>query len=68
MIRQHDKAVRTLEPLQVVLSSLASVMISVVAVKGSGMFDFVDMTESEPISVRFIEFIPFIGFFSSVSN
>lgn len=58
----HEAVLKT---LQVALSSsLASVKINVVVIKGlndSEVLDFVDMTKNDPISVRFIEFMPFTG-------
>ncbi|KAF8808136.1 molybdenum cofactor biosynthesis prote [Phlegmacium glaucopus] len=60
--RGHEAVLKT---LQVALSSsLASVKINVVVIKGlndSEILDFVDMTKDQPISVRFIEFMPFTG-------
>ena len=65
MTRRRGRHEAVLKTLYVALSSLASVTrkIKVVVVKGSEVFDFVDMTENEPISVRFIEFMSFHKFF-----
>lgn len=54
-----------LKALDVALSSnMASVKLNVVVVKGlndSEVLDFVTLTKDQPISVRFIEFMPFTG-------
>lgn len=45
-------------------SSLQSVKLNVVVIKGlndSEIFDFVEMTKENTLSVRFIEFMPFTG-------
>ncbi|KAG5652446.1 hypothetical protein H0H81_004990 [Sphagnurus paluster] len=60
--RGHDAV---LKALHVALnSSLQSVKLNVVVVKGlndAEVFDFVKMTKDNPLSVRFIEFMPFTG-------
>jgi len=60
--RGHEAVLKT---LQVALSSpLASVKINIVVIRSlndSEVLDFVAMTKDEPISVRFIEFMPFTG-------
>jgi len=43
---------------------MASVKLNVVVIKDlndSEVLDFVEMTKDKPISVRFIEFMPFTG-------
>ncbi|KAJ7751208.1 hypothetical protein DFH07DRAFT_868934 [Mycena maculata] len=53
-----------LRALDVALTMLPYVKLNVVVVKGlndSEVLDFVKMTENKPISVRFIEFMPFTG-------
>ncbi|KAJ7878616.1 molybdenum cofactor synthesis-step 1 protein isoform 2 [Mycena leptocephala] len=53
-----------LRTLDVALDSLPYVKLNVVVVKGlndSEVLDFVEMTKDRPISVRFIEFMPFTG-------
>ncbi|KAJ7786596.1 hypothetical protein B0H16DRAFT_1657840 [Mycena metata] len=53
-----------LRTLDVALASLPFVKLNVVVVKGlndSEVLDFVEMTKDRPISVRFIEFMPFTG-------
>ena len=47
MTRHRVRHEAVLKPLYVAMSSLASVKIKVVVVKGSEIFDFVDMTENE---------------------
>jgi len=59
----HDAVLRALD---VALASpgLQSVKVNVVVVKGlndSEILDFVEMAKNKPISVRFIEFMPFTG-------
>ncbi|KAF9486573.1 molybdenum cofactor biosynthesis prote [Pholiota conissans] len=60
--RGHEAVLKALD---VALSSrLASVKINVVVIKGlndSEVLDFVEMTKEQPISIRFIEFMPFTG-------
>lgn len=55
----------TLKALDVALSSsLQSVKLNVVVIKGlndSEIYDFVEMTRDKALSVRFIEFMPFTG-------
>ncbi|KAF7347601.1 Elp3 domain-containing protein [Mycena venus] len=53
-----------LRTLDVALASLPYVKLNVVVVKGlndSEVLDFLAMTKDKPISVRFIEFMPFTG-------
>ncbi|KAJ7040338.1 molybdenum cofactor biosynthesis prote [Mycena alexandri] len=53
-----------LRTLDAALASLPFVKLNVVVVKGlndSEVLDFVEMTKDKPISVRFIEFMPFTG-------
>ncbi|KAJ6503258.1 hypothetical protein C8R47DRAFT_1249562 [Mycena vitilis] len=53
-----------LKTLDVALDSLPYVKLNVVVVKGlndSEILDFVDLTKEKPVSVRFIEFMPFTG-------
>ncbi|KAJ7170151.1 molybdenum cofactor biosynthesis prote [Mycena filopes] len=53
-----------LKTLDVALASLPFVKLNVVVVKNlndSEVLDFVEMTKDKPISVRFIEFMPFTG-------
>lgn len=61
--RGHDAVLRSLE---VALASphLQSVKLNVVVVKGLNdheALDFIEMTKETPLSVRFIEFMPFTG-------
>lgn len=59
----HDLVLRTLDAA-LTSSGLQSVKLNVVVVKGlndSEALDFVEMTKHKPISVRFIEFMPFTG-------
>lgn len=60
--RGHDAV---LKALNTALSlPLASVKVNVVVIKGlndSEVLDFVEMTKDQPISIRFIEFMPFTG-------
>jgi len=60
--RGHDAVLKS---LNVALeSNLAAVKLNVVVIKGlndSEVLDFVEMTKDQPISVRFIEFMPFTG-------
>jgi len=60
--RGHDAVLKTLDVA--LASNLHSVKLNVVVVKGLNdqeVNDFVDMTKDKPISVRFIEFMPFTG-------
>lgn len=60
--RGHDAVLKTLDVAMA--SDLQSVKLNVVVVKGLNdheVLDFVDMTKNKPISVRFIEFMPFTG-------
>ena len=46
--------------------NLESVKLNVVVVKGlndAEALDFVELTKDKPISVRFIEFMPFAGYY-----
>lgn len=48
-------------------SELRSVKLNVVVIKGLNdreVFDFIEMTKHQDLSVRFIEFMPFTGMFS----
>lgn len=59
----HDLVLRTLD---VALASpkIESVKLNVVVVKGlndAEALDFIELTKDKPISVRFIEFMPFTG-------
>ncbi|EJU02645.1 molybdenum cofactor biosynthesis prote [Dacryopinax primogenitus] len=61
--RGHDAVVKSLDTA-LSLPGLQSVKLNVVVVKGlndSEVFDFVEMTKERPLSVRFIEFMPFTG-------
>lgn len=62
--RGHDAVLKS---LNVALeSNLAAVKINVVVIKDLNdleILDFVEMTKDQPISVRFIEFMPFTGHF-----
>jgi molybdenum cofactor biosynthesis enzyme MoaA len=69
--RQGHEAV--LKSLDVALASpkLESVKLNVVIIRGlndSEVLDFVEMTKEKPISVRFIEFMPFTGEFLDISE
>ncbi|KAG6842458.1 hypothetical protein C0991_007588 [Blastosporella zonata] len=60
--RGHDAVLKALDVA--LNSSLQSVKLNVVVIQGlndSEIFDFVEMTKSSPLSVRFIEFMPFTG-------
>ncbi|KAF9015678.1 hypothetical protein BDQ17DRAFT_1386373 [Cyathus striatus] len=60
--RGHEAVLRALNVA--LASSLQSVKLNVVVVKGLNdheIFDFVDMTKEHNLSVRFIEFMPFTG-------
>jgi len=61
--RGHELVVKSLDTaLQ--LPELQSVKINVVIVKGlndTEVLDFVEMTKDRPVSIRFIEFMPFTG-------
>lgn len=62
-----------LKTLKVALESphLQKVKLNVVVVKGlndNEVLDFVEMTKDRPISVRFIEFMPFTGTFHPSSS
>jgi cyclic pyranopterin phosphate synthase len=59
----HDLVLRTLEAA-LASSKLKSVKLNVVVVKGlndAEALDFIEFTKDRPISVRFIEFMPFTG-------
>jgi molybdenum cofactor biosynthesis enzyme MoaA len=69
--RQGHGAV--LKCLDVALASpnLKSIKLNAVIIRGlndSEVLDFVEMTKEKPISVRFIEFMPFTGEFFDISN
>ncbi|KAF4612303.1 hypothetical protein D9613_004252 [Agrocybe pediades] len=60
--RGHDAVLKALDVA--LKSSLTSVKINIVVIKDlndSEVLDFVEMTKEHPISVRFIEFMPFTG-------
>ncbi|KAF9469796.1 hypothetical protein BDZ94DRAFT_1231393 [Collybia nuda] len=60
--RGHEAVVKALDVA--LASSLKSVKLNVVVIKGlndAEVFDFVEMTKDKPLSVRFIEFMPFTG-------
>lgn len=60
--RGHDAVLKALDVA--LTSSLHSVKLNVVVVKGlndSEIVDFVRMTKDKKLSVRFIEFMPFTG-------
>jgi molybdenum cofactor biosynthesis enzyme MoaA len=62
----HDAVLRTLETA-LAHPGLESVKLNVVVVKGlndSEVLDFVAMTKNRPLSVRFIEFMPFSGWYT----
>lgn len=59
----HELVLRTLDAA-LASSTLESVKLNVVVVKGLNdheILDFVELTKDKPISVRFIEFMPFTG-------
>ncbi|KZO96415.1 molybdenum cofactor biosynthesis prote [Calocera viscosa TUFC12733] len=61
--RGHDVVLKSLDTA-LSLAGLQAVKLNVVIVKGlndSEVLDFVDMTKDRPISIRFIEFMPFTG-------
>ncbi|KAG2022899.1 molybdenum cofactor synthesis-step 1 protein isoform 2 [Coprinopsis cinerea AmutBmut pab1-1] len=60
--RGHEAVLKTLN--MALDMDLPSVKVNVVVIKGlndSEVLDFVEMTRDQPISVRFIEFMPFTG-------
>jgi molybdenum cofactor biosynthesis enzyme MoaA len=60
--RGHEAVLKALDAA--LTSDLTSVKVNVVVIKGlndSEVIDFVEMTQDKPISVRFIEFMPFTG-------
>lgn len=64
--RGHELVLKTLDEA-LHSESLQSVKLNVVVIKGlndSEIIDFVEMTKHTPLSVRFIEFMPFTGMFS----
>lgn len=61
--RGHEAVLKTLN-IALSLPSLKSVKLNVVVVKGlndSEIIQFIQMTKDVPLSVRFIEFMPFTG-------
>lgn len=59
----HDAVLRTLDAA-LTHPGLESVKLNVVVIKGLNdyeVLDFVKMTKDVPLSVRFIEFMPFTG-------
>lgn len=61
--RGLDAVLKTLN-VALELPRLQTIKLNVVVVKGLNdpeVLDFVEMTKSNPISVRFIEFMPFNG-------
>lgn len=59
----HELVLRTLDAA-LASDKLESVKLNVVIVKGlndAEALDFVELTKDKPISVRFIEFMPFTG-------
>jgi molybdenum cofactor biosynthesis enzyme MoaA len=59
----HNLVLRTLD-VALASSKLESLKLNVVIVKGlndAEALDFVELTKDKPISVRFIEFMPFTG-------
>lgn len=60
--RGHDAVLKALDVA--LKSSLQSVKVNVVVIKGlndSEIYDFVELAKENPLSVRFIEFMPFTG-------
>jgi cyclic pyranopterin phosphate synthase len=60
--RGHDAVLKALDVA--LHSKLSSVKLNVVVIKGLNdmeILDFVKLTKDQPISVRFIEFMPFTG-------
>ena len=58
----HDAVLRSLQ--MALQSGMQTVKLNVVVIKDlndSEIFDFVAMTRDQPVSVRFIEFMPFSG-------
>ena len=58
----HEAVLRSLDAA--LASSLRSVKLNVVVIKGlndAEVLDFVEMTKDRALSVRFIEFMPFTG-------
>jgi molybdenum cofactor biosynthesis enzyme MoaA len=67
--RGHEAVLKALDIA--LSSSLQSVKLNVVVIKGlndSEIFDFVEMTRDNALSVRFIEFMPFTGKSSALVN
>lgn len=61
--RGHEAVMQSLD-VALASPALESLKLNVVVVKGlndSEVLDFVAMTKDKPISVRFIEFMPFTG-------
>ena len=59
----HDAVLRALQ-VALELKELQSVKLNMVVMKGvndSEVPDFVELTKDRPVSVRFIEFMPFNG-------
>lgn len=65
----HEAVLRALDTA--LTSPLRSVKLNAVVIKGLNdheIFDFVEMTKDKPLSVRFIEFMPFTGIHTSATN
>lgn len=61
--RGHDAVLRSLDAA-LNCGRLESVKVNVVVIRGLNdgeVLDFVEMTRDRPVSVRFIEFMPFTG-------
>jgi cyclic pyranopterin phosphate synthase len=64
--RGHDAVLKALDTA--LSLPMLAVKLNVVVIKGlndSEVLDFVKLTENRPVSVRFIEFMPFTGQFFS---
>lgn len=64
----HEAVLRSLR--QALANPLLHVKLNVVVMKGvndAEVLQFVEMTKDQPLSVRFIEFMPFTGTFTHTS-
>lgn len=64
LITRRDQYKRVFENIQLLISKNFHVKVNMVAMKGfndNEINDFVEWTRSEPVHVRFIEFMPFSG-------
>ena len=64
----HEAVLRSIEAA-IASPDLRSVKLNVVVIKGLNdgeVFDFLEMTKHQALSVRFIEFMPFTGKYSHI--